>query len=149
MFKWQRHKELVTPVDQHCRTIHGVLLIGCFVLVLCGTTVSSAEDTSTDSPSWSSLRQNGGSGSPSAIEPLSFPDQNRSVIRQAPALTGRFQLKDQTIIPFIGAGFGGGYTNDRDRALGSNGLFHNPAQSGDLGKNMMPNEFNLGVRIPF
>ncbi len=122
--------------------------IACLALVWCGPGISAfGEESSFDSPAWSSLRQNGGSFS--NREPSSPLDQNRNVVRQAPALTGRFQLKDQTLIPFIGAGFGGGYTNDRDRALGSNGLFHNPAQSGDLGRNMMPNEFNLGLRIPF
>jgi hypothetical protein len=104
------------------------------------------EDARLETPTWSSLRQQPG---PSATESFSSLDQNRAVFRQAPDLTGRFQFNDQTLIPFIGAGFGGGYTTDRDRALGSNGLFHNPAQSGELGKNMMPNEFNLGVRIPF
>jgi hypothetical protein len=84
-----------------------------------------------------------------ATGPLSATDHNRGIFRQAPFLSGRFELNDHTFFPFIGAGFGGGYTNDRDRALGSNGLFHNPAQSGELGKNMMPNEFNLGLRIPF
>ena len=62
---------------QHCITTYGVL-IGCFALLLCGPTISSAEDTPMDSPSWSSLRQN--SGSPSATDPLSFPDQNRNTV---------------------------------------------------------------------
>jgi hypothetical protein len=106
---------------------------------------ANGEESPFKAPAWSSLRQQ----SSSPIDPGLAGDQNRNVFRQAPALTGRFELNNQTFFPFVGAGFGGGYTNDRDRALGSNGLFHNPAQSGDLGKNMMPNEFNLGLRIPF
>lgn len=125
-----------------------LLVIGCLAVVIWEAAGVSAfgEDSLLKSPTWSSLHQQAGS---SATEPASSLDQNRAVFRQAPALTGRLQFKDQTLIPFIGAGFGGGYTSDRDRALGSNGLFHNPAQSGELGKNMMPNEFNLGLRIPF
>ena len=124
-----------------------LFLIGCLAFLLGGIGISAyGEDALLKSPAWSGLHQQGGV---SATEPSSSLDQNRGVLRQAPALTGRFQVNEQTFIPFIGAGFGGGYTNDRDRALGSNGLFHNPAQSGDLGKNMMPNEFNLGLRIPF
>jgi hypothetical protein len=123
------------------------LLIGCLTLVVWGVGVSAnGEDPIGTSSTWSSLRPQAGT---SALDLPSTADQSRSVFRQAPALTGRFELNNQTFFPFIGAGFGGGYTNDRDRALGSNGLFHNPAQSGDLGKNMMPNEFNLGLRIPF
>lgn len=143
------------PVDRRCIAVdpntekaamRTILLISCVALALCGPRISLGEDTSLDTPSWSGLRLNGNS---SVIDLSSPADPNRNVVRQAPALTGRFQFNDQTFIPFIGAGFGGGYANDRDRALGSNGLFHNPAQSGDLGKNMMPNEFNLGLRIPF
>ena len=123
------------------------LLIGCLMLMVCGLSASAhGEDAIVKSPTWSSMRQQTGS---SALDATPAVDPNRGVFRQAPALTGRFELNDQTFFPFIGAGFGGGYTNDRDRALGSNGLFHNPAQSGDLGRNMMPNEFNLGLRIPF
>jgi hypothetical protein len=124
------------------------LLRGFLIAVLWGVGVSAnGEDTSLKSSTWSSLRhQQAGSLN---LDPTSGSDQNRTVFRQAPALTGRFELNDRTFFPFIGAGFGGGYTNDRDRALGSNGLFHNPVQSGDLGKNMVPNEFNLGLRIPF
>jgi hypothetical protein len=122
------------------------VLIGYVALALCGPGISWGEDPLINTPSWSSLRLNQSS---SVLDPSTGPDPNGSVVRQAPALTGRFQLNDRTFIPFIGAGFGGGYTNDRDRALGSNGLFHNPAQSGDLGRNMMPNEVNLGLRIPF
>ena len=122
--------------------------MGSLIAVLWGVGVpANGEDTAFKSSTWSSLRQQQ-AGSLN-LDPTFGSDQNRNVFRQAPALTGRFELNDQTFFPFIGAGFGGGYTNDRDRALGSNGLFHNPAQSGDLGKNMMPNEFNLGLRIPF
>lgn len=125
---------------------HNRLLIGSLMLMLWGAGVSVyGEDAVLRSPTWSGLRPQAGA----PIEPVTPLDQSRNIFRQAPALTGRFEVNDQTFIPFIGAGFGGGYTNDRDRALGSNGLFHNPAQSGDLGKNMMPNEFNLGLRIPF
>ncbi|HJR76428.1 MAG TPA: hypothetical protein VJ805_05615 [Nitrospiraceae bacterium] len=125
---------------------HGLLIAGLLVIVWGSGAPASGEDRTLKSPTWSGLR---GQPGLSALDPASSMDPNRTVFRQAPALTGRFELNDQTFFPFIGAGFGGGYTNDRDRALGSNGLFHNPTQSGDLGKNMMPNEFNLGLRIPF
>jgi len=121
-------------------------IVGCFIVVLWGAGVpANGEETVLQTPTWSSFRQQAGSP---ALDQALHADSNRNVFRQAPALTGRFELNDQTFYPFIGAGFGGGYTNDRDRALGSNGLFYG-SQSGDLGRNMMPNEFNLGLRIPF
>jgi hypothetical protein len=121
-----------------------LLLIG-FTMVCCiaGTPAFGA-DATVDTPTWFSLRQQ--TGDP-VLDLSSTQSENQALLRQAPALTGRFQLQDRTYIPFIGAGFGGGYTSERDRALGSGGLF--PSQSGGLGKNMMPNEFNVGLRIPF
>lgn len=57
------------------------------------------------------------------------------------------------MLPFIGDGFGGGYSSERDRAL-------NPSVSGlsdsglrtqwnQLGQGFSPNEFHMGIRIPF
>jgi hypothetical protein len=129
-------------IQRRSRVLIGALVLAVWAL---GTSGHAGDDAPTSS-TWSSMRQNQAiltPDSPFAVE------QNRNVFRQSPALTGRFEFNDQTFFPFIGAGFGGGYTNDRDRALGSNGLFSNPALSGELGRNMMPNEFNLGLRIPF
>ncbi|MET0515492.1 MAG: hypothetical protein ABW047_09235 [Nitrospiraceae bacterium] len=121
-----------------------------FVLAVSCLTVQSvafSEEFTIDSPTWTVLRGQSTLGDPTYAPPLN-PNQN--IMRQAPALTGRFQLKDQTFIPFIGVGLGGGYTTDRDRALGSNWLQQNQTLSGDMfGKNMMPNEVNMGFRIPF
>jgi hypothetical protein len=65
-------------------------------------------------------------------------------------LSGRLQLSQQTLIPYVGAGFGGGFVTERDRALGPSPAF--PQQNllvESLGKGMMPNEFQMGIRIPF
>ena len=54
------------------------------------------------------------------------------------------------MIPFVGAGFGGGYVTERDRALGPSQAFPQQNLLGDsLGKGMMPNEWQMGIRIPF
>jgi hypothetical protein len=125
------------------------IAVASVLTVFCHTAGSLAfsEEFTIDSPTWTVLRGQSTLAGPIYTPPLD-PDQN--IIRQAPALTGRFQLKEQTFIPFIGAGFGGGYTTDRDRALGSNWLQQNQTLSGDtFGRNMMPNEVNMGFRIPF
>ena len=121
-----------------------------FVLAMSCLTVRSlafGEEFTIDSPTWTVLRGQSTLAGPTSMPPL---DPNQNIMRQAPSLTGRFQLNDQAFIPFIGAGFGGGYATDRDRALGSNWLQQNQTLSGDtFGRNMMPNEVNMGFRIPF
>jgi hypothetical protein len=121
-----------------------------FVLAVSCLTVRSlafSEEFTIDSPTWTVLRGQSTLAGPTYSPPL---DPNQNITRQVPALTGRFQLNEQTFIPFIGAGFGGGYTTDRDRAIGSNWLQQNQTLSGDtFGRNMMPNEVNMGFRIPF
>lgn len=53
-------------------------------------------------------------------------------------------------MPYIGAGFGGGYSSEVDRSLGSA-----PPAQGDsglrsqFGQGFSPNEFQMGVRISF
>jgi hypothetical protein len=67
-------------------------------------------------------------------------------------LSGRLQVSEQTLIPYVGAGFGGGFVTERDRALGPSSAFPQQNLLGDslgLGKGMMPNEFQMGIRIPF
>jgi hypothetical protein len=121
-----------------------------FVLAVSCLAVRSpafSEEFRIDSPTWTVLRGQSTLAGPIYTPPL---DPNQNLARQAPALTGRFQLQEQTFIPFIGAGFGGGYTTDRDRALGSNWLQQNQTLPGDtFGRNMLPNEVNMGFRIPF
>lgn len=53
-------------------------------------------------------------------------------------------------MPYLGAGFGGGYASDLNRSLG--GVPSMPTDSGlrsQLGQGLSPIEFQVGVRIPF
>jgi len=77
-------------------------------------------------------------------------DQRLDLFRQAPTLSGRVQINEQTVIPYIGAGFGGGYVSERDRAMGPSPVLPQQHLLGEsLGKGMVPNEFQMGIRIPF
>ncbi|MCC2640187.1 MAG: exported protein of unknown function [Nitrospira sp.] len=77
-------------------------------------------------------------------------DRNGEVFRQTPTLSGRVQLSEQTLIPYVGAGFNGGYVTERERALGPSSAFPQQNILGEsLGKGLMPNEFHMGIRIPF
>jgi hypothetical protein len=113
--------------------------------VMAGT--ATAVDPLQDFPALSGLRSQHAAQSP-GTSPEAATKQD--IVRPAPSISGRLQLRDQTLLPFVGAGFGAGYASDRDRALGSDlsspssGLFGN-----GLTKGLMPNEFQMGVRIPF
>lgn len=77
-------------------------------------------------------------------------ERHVDIFRQTPTLSGRLQVREQTLIPYVGAGFGGGYVTERDRALGPGpGLSQQNLLGDSLGKGMMPNEFQMGIRIPF
>ncbi|MDF0673266.1 MAG: hypothetical protein P0120_02830 [Nitrospira sp.] len=84
------------------------------------------------------------------------PEENEFVLRNIPTLSKPISVGGRTLVPYIGAGFGGGYATEFDRAL-------NPAASASsttsdssnagprslLGHNLIPNEVQLGIRFPF
>ena len=117
--------------------------------MLGGQSLALAESPSTETPAWSESR----SPSSNALSQApAMSERQVDLFRQTPRLSGRLQVSEQTLIPYVGAGFGGGYVTERDRALGP--LPGVPQQNlmGDslgLGKSMMPNEFQMGIRIPF
>lgn len=79
-----------------------------------------------------------------------FNEQRADLFRQSPVLSGRLRVSEQTLIPYIGAGFGGGYVTERDRALSPQPSLPQQSLFGEsMGKGMMPNEFHMGIRIPF
>lgn len=71
-------------------------------------------------------------------------------VRDVPSISGRYLLGGKTLLPYLGAGFSGGYGSEFNRSLGGE-----PPASSDLGlrsqfgQGVSPNEFQLGVRIPF
>jgi hypothetical protein len=71
-------------------------------------------------------------------------------VRDVPSISGRYAIGGRTLLPYIGAGFSGGYSSELNRSL--SGV---PPTQSDLGlrsqfgQSVSPNEFQLGVRIPF
>src|SRR4026208_1572599 len=71
-------------------------------------------------------------------------------VRDVPSISGRYLLGGKTLLPYLGAGLSGGYGSEFHRSLGGE-----PPASSDLGlrnqfgQGVSPNEFQLGVRIPF
>lgn len=90
-------------------------------------------------------------GSP-PVDPRSIavPDRSETLLREPPTIHGELRFGEQTLIPYVGAGFGGGYVTERDRMLGPDPTLQNRSTLGDsTGKGYVPNEFQMGVRIPF
>lgn len=76
--------------------------------------------------------------------------QSSPIGREAPAISGRYSIGGTTIMPFLGAGFSGGYLSDVDRSV--NSALSPQADSNVrslFGQSLVPNEFRLGIRIPF
>ena len=70
--------------------------------------------------------------------------------REVPSISGQYSIGGTTVMPFLGAGFGGGYMSELDRSMKSE--FSTPADSkirSQVGQSLVPNEFRLGIRIPF
>ena len=77
-----------------------------------------------------------------------------NVFSQPPTLGGRYTVNGSTVIPYIGLGFGGGETTDVNRTAARQSILQNSVQQDRLlndvlGKSLVPNEFQVGIRIPF
>ena len=84
--------------------------------------------------------------------PLAVPSAAASSadVRDIPSISGRYAIGGRTLLPYIGAGFSGGYSSEFNRSLG--GASSTQSDFGlrsQFGQNVSPNEFQLGVRIPF
>lgn len=133
---------------RRCRTAVMLWALSVGGLVYAGSMETArAEASVSDAPAWTELRaQTSGAGA----QVSSPSDQQSDLFRQAPTLTGRLRVSEQTLIPYVGAGFGGGYVTERDRALGPQPSLPQQHLFGEsMGKSMMPNEFQMGIRIPF
>ncbi|MGC3975848.1 MAG: hypothetical protein QM771_15920 [Nitrospira sp.] len=119
------------------------LAAGC--VLSAGARQASADSPSSPVPPLAELRSQG-----EVVYVPAFNEQRADLFRQSPVLSGRLRVSEQTLIPYIGAGFGGGYVTERDRALIPQPPLPQQNLFGEsMGKSMMPNEFQMGIRIPF
>jgi hypothetical protein len=73
------------------------------------------------------------------------PGISTNILRQPPLLSSRYIWNGQTFLPYIGAGLSHGDTTDTNGTLWQEErVLHEP-----LGRALVPNEVQLGVRIPF
>jgi hypothetical protein len=117
------------------------------LLILCYAGMASSENLLNESSPWNPIRT---PSSGAWTQLPAVPDRNQEIVRQTPTLSGRLEINKQTLLPYIGAGFGGGFVTERDRAFGPSSVSPQQNPLGEsLGKGPMPNEFQMGVRIPF
>src|SRR6476660_6100067 len=70
--------------------------------------------------------------------------------RDIPSISGDYSVKGTRIMPYIGAGFGHGYSSDVDRSLNSSPSGQtDPGLRSLFGQGLTPSEFQMGLRIPF
>ncbi|HSQ90709.1 MAG TPA: hypothetical protein VLM19_00900 [Nitrospiraceae bacterium] len=73
-----------------------------------------------------------------------------SDFRDVPSISGRYSLGGRTLMPYVGAGFSGGYGSELNHSLGgAPPVLSDFGLRSQLGQSVSPNEFQLGVRIPF
>lgn len=90
------------------------------------------------------------------MPPAIVPEGNEFVLRNIPTVSKPISLGGRTLVPYIGAGFGGGYATEFDRALNpaaaASSSFSDSSNAGSrslVGQNLIPNEVQLGIRFPF
>ncbi len=110
----------------------------------------------TDSPALQSLNQQSSKGGVAPEVPFDAPvllplsSPSSSIFRDIPSISGRYSVGGRTIMPYLGAGFGGGYTSELNRSLtGPPPVQSDVGLRSPLGQGLSPNEFQMGLRIPF
>lgn len=89
------------------------------------------------------------------VSSASIPGDGKVLLRTLPNVSKQISVGGTTLVPYIGAGFRGGYATEFDRSL-NNALStplssSNPTDVGlkSLAGQMVPNEVQVGIRFPF
>ena len=91
-----------------------------------------------------------------AVRPMpsaSVPLESGVVLRTIPTVSKPISVGGMTLLPYLGAGFGGGYATEFDRSLHAaqfpSSASFNAGLKHLFGQQLIPNEVQLGVRFPF
>lgn len=143
-----------TPIMRWCLAIGMAMSVSvCWSLSHAGTT---RDGRAVIGPATSNTMT---SSAPPATEatvgpmPFTVPVESGLVLRTIPNVSKSISVGGTTLVPYIGAGFGGGYATELDRSLNapqsaSAGSF-NAGQKNLFGQQLMPNEVQMGIRFPF
>jgi hypothetical protein len=79
---------------------------------------------------------------------------SNNLFSEPPSLAGQYRVHGAKVMPYIGLGFTGGETTDVNRTVTRESALRSALQqdrlmTDSLGKTLVPNEVQLGVRIPF
>jgi hypothetical protein len=89
---------------------------------------------------------------PAAPMPFTVLGENGFVLRTLPTVSKPISVGGTTLLPYIGAGFSGGYATELDRSLNAQSASLGPLNAGPknlFGPQLIPNEVQLGIRFPF
>ena len=81
--------------------------------------------------------------------------ESMGFLRAVPSLSKQISVGGAKLMPYIGAGFGGGYLTEFDRSLHASPSFSSSFGSTNaglrslFGPHLIPNEVQLGIRVPF
>jgi len=76
--------------------------------------------------------------------------ETSSLYHDLPSVSGEYSVGGHTLRPYVGAGYGSGYTSELDRSLnGVEGGQTDPTLRNQLGQGLTPNEVRMGIQIPF
>jgi len=81
--------------------------------------------------------------------------ESMGLLRAVPSLSKQIVVGGTKLMPYIGAGFGGGYLTEFDRSLHASPSFSSSSGSTNaglrslFGPHLIPNEVQLGIRFPF
>jgi len=129
----------------------GVLVLAALVYAGTAARASDIERRFEASPPGFSEFDRGAADRPSGrMFPSPLPDQSARLLREPPSITGEIHVGAHTVIPYVGAGFGGGYATERDRIFNQDPTLQQKHVLGNTsGSGYLPNEFQVGLRIPF
>lgn len=73
-----------------------------------------------------------------------------TIFRDVPSISGRYSVGGKAVMPYAGVGFGGGYASEFDQSLASPvPMQTDPGFRSQFGQVSSPNEFQIGLRVPF
>lgn len=102
----------------------------------------------TNSPLSSSTLKNDFPIQPPIAAPSSLASS--SGVYDVPSINGRYSIGGRILLPYIGGGFSGGYGSEFNRSLGgAPPVMNDFGLRSQFGQSVSPNEFQMGIRIPF
>jgi hypothetical protein len=78
-----------------------------------------------------------------------------AALRTVPTISTQLLVGGLTLVPYVAAGFGGGYVTERDRAVHTVPSASSLSSSTHIGlrsligPHLIPSELHLGIRVPF